>query len=61
MESTGQVNPPSTSLQDLIFVALLARAHIMFSGKTGAPVASGIKGDAATAVTPSYGLVKAAL
>ena len=61
MESIGQVQPRSTSLQDLIWAALLARGNIMFSGKSGAPVASGIKGDAATAVQPSYGLVCAAI
>ena len=42
-------------------MALLARALVMFSGESGAPVASGIKNDAATADKPSYGLVRAAL
>lgn len=33
----------------------------MFSGKTRAAVASGIKDDAATAEKPTYGLVRAAI
>ena len=58
---TGQEHPPSTSLQDLIKQALRARSNIMFSGKTGAAVASGIKDDAATAEKPTYGLARAAI
>jgi len=33
----------------------------MFSGKTGAPVPSGIKADVATADKPTYGLARAAI
>ena len=33
----------------------------MFSGESGAAVASGIKDDAATAERPTYGLVRAAI
>ena len=58
---TGQEHPPSTSLQDLIKQALRARSNIMFSGKTGAAVASGTKDDAATAEKPTYGLARAAI
>ena len=60
-ESTGHEEPTSTSQQDLIQQALSARSNIMFSGESGAAVASGIKDDAATAEEPTYGLVKAAL
>ena len=60
-ETTGHEQPSSTSLQDLILQALRGRSKIMFSGESGAPVASDIKDDAATAVKPSYGLVKAAM
>ena len=41
--------------------ALRARASIMFSGESGAAVASGIDGDAAVAEKPSYGLARAAI
>ena len=59
--TTGQEEPRSTSLQDLIKAAVLARALIMFSGESGAALASGIKEDAATAEKPTFGLVRAAL
>ena len=52
---------PPAPLQDLIKQAVRARASIMFSGKTGAPVPSGIKSDAATAEKPAYGLARAAI
>ena len=58
---TGHEAALSTSLQDMIKAALRARSKVMFSGESGAPVASGIKDDAATAAKPSYGLVRAAL
>ena len=45
----------------MIKAALILRSKVMFSGKSGAVVASGIKEDAATAETPTYGLVRAAL
>ena len=41
--------------------ALLVRAKIKFSGESGAVVASGIESDAATAKTPTFGHVRAAL
>ena len=58
---TGQEHPPSTSQQDMIKAAVQARSKIMFSGESGAAVASGIKDDAATAERPTYGLVRAAI
>jgi hypothetical protein len=59
--TTGQEHPESTSLQDQIRAALLARAKIKFSGASGGVVASGITADAATADTPTYGHVRAAM
>ena len=59
--TTGQEHPESTSQQDQIKAALLARAKVKFSGKSGAVVASGIKADAATADAPTYGHVRAAM
>ena len=59
--AAGHAQPSSTPLQDLILQALQARSKIMFSGESGAVIASGIKDDAATAEKPSYGLVKAAM
>ena len=59
--TTGQERPESTSKQDQLKAALLARANIKFSGKAGAVVASGIKADTATAETPTYGHVRAAM
>ena len=58
---TVRVQPESTSQQDQIKAALLARAKIKFSGENGAVVASGIEADAATADTPTYGHVRAAM
>ena len=55
VESAGHAQPSSTSLYDLVLQALRARSKIMFSGESGAAVASGIKDDAATAEKPSYG------
>ena len=55
--ATGQEQPESTPLYDLIKAAVKARADIMFSGETGAPVASCIKDDAARSEKPTYGLV----
>ena len=55
-----QESTPGTSQQDMIKGAVLARAAIMFSGKSGKPVASYITEDAAAAEEPSYGLVRAA-
>ena len=45
----------------MIKAAVQARSKIMFSGESGAAVASGIKDDAATAERPTYGLVRAAI
>ena len=45
----------------MIKAAVQARSKIMFSGESGAAVASGIKDDAATAERPTYGLVRAAM
>ena len=59
-EAAGHAQPSSPSQQDLILAALQARSKIMFSGESGAAVASGIKDDAATAEKPTYGLIKAA-
>ena len=59
--TTGQAHPESTLQQDQIKAALLARAKVKFSDKSGAVVASGIKADAATADTPTYGHVRAAM
>jgi hypothetical protein len=52
--------PRDASQQDLLKAALAARAAIMFSGKSGAPVASGIEADATTPKEPSYGLCRGA-
>ena len=56
------VNPDPEELNgscfwDLVKEALQGRSQLMFSGKTGRPVASGIKADAATCTTPSFSLV----
>ena len=55
MESAGHAQPSSTSLQDLIKAALQARSKIMFSGETGAVVASG---EPAATSAPSLKLYK---
>ena len=59
--AAGHEQPASTSPQNLIMQALRARASIMFSGESGAAVASGIDGDAAVAEKPDYGLARAAI
>ena len=61
VESTRHEDPQCTSQQELIKAALRVRSKVMFSGESGAAVASGIKKDAATATTASYGLVRAAM
>ena len=48
-QSTSHAQPHSTSIQDAIKEAVQARSAVMFSGKTGKVVKSGIKEDAATA------------
>lgn len=58
---TRHEQPESSSQADLIQKAVLTRALIMFSGVSGAPVASGITADAASAKTPTYGLVRGAI
>ena len=59
--TTGQLHAESTSQQDMLRAALLARAKIKFSGQSGGVVASGIETDAATAEKPTYGHVRAAM
>ena len=52
------MEPGGASTQDLIEEALAARAAIKFSGESGAPVLSGITGDAAEAEGITYGLLR---
>ena len=51
---TDQAEVSGSQLQDLIKEALQERSLLMFSGKMGRPVASGVKADAATCTTPSF-------
>ena len=60
-ESSRQTQPESNVLQSPIRLALKARAMIMFSGESGAPISTGIKEDAATCKEPTYGLCQHAM
>ena len=51
----------SGSNYDLILEALKTRGGIMFEGKNGAAIRSGVKSDAANAERPTYGLCRAAI
>ena len=53
--------PASGSSYDLILEALKTRGGIMFEGKNGAAIRSGVKSDAANAERPTYGLCRAAI
>ena len=53
--------PASGSNYDLILEALQKRGGIMFEGKDGAAIRSGIDSDAASAEKPTYGLCRAAI
>ena len=53
--------PASGSNYDLILEALKTRGGIMFEGKNGAAILSGIKADAASAEKPTYALCRAAI
>ena len=53
--------PASGSNYDLILEALKKRGGIMFEGKDGAAIRSGIDSDAASAEKPTYGLCRAAI
>ena len=53
--------PASGSNYDLILEAFKKRGGIMFEGKDGAVIRSGIESDAASAEKPTYGLCRAAI
>ena len=57
-QSPGRGQLAGASTQDLLEEALAARAAIKFSGKSGAPIMSGITADAATAEKVTYGLIR---